>query len=165
VQRLLIKVNSKTRWYRSERPSYIGEDDIPANCLLDLRPKDNALSLWLIEEYEENLQNVVTALAASCQYPDSFDFLLFDASLIQEQYLQLLCTPGKTPLSRANQWHRDLVELSAKKLVNLAVAIYFRCEARRIFKNQIKSWLTESLKAGVLEAAKLDAKMSAALSE
>lgn len=165
MQRLLIKVNSKTRWYRSERPSYIGEDDIPANCLLDLRPKDNALSLWLIEEHEENLRNVVTALVAGCQYPESFDFLVFDVSLIQEHSLQLLSTSGKTPLSLANQWHRDVVELSAKKLVNLAVTIYFRCEVRRIFKDQIKSWLTESLKAGILETAKLDPKMLAALSE
>ena len=159
MSRLLIKVKRRP-WDRSQRPEHVAGDDVPADCLTDLRVRDNELSLWHIEDDEKNLNGVVTALASAVHFPAKIDILLFDTSIIQNLSLKLRSTVGKTPRTDINTWHRDLVELSGKKLVEFAIAVFYGAESRRVPEISILSLLRNSYNAGLLDKSMLKPSMT-----
>jgi len=158
VSRLLIKVTRRP-WDQSQRPEHVPVDDVPADCLNDLRVRENELSLWHIEEDEKNLNEVLTALAAARDFPDKMDILLFDSSIIEKLSLKLRSTLGKTPRADANAWHRDLVELSGRKLIDFAITVFYSAESRRVPESSIISLLKVAYDAGLLDKSMLKSDM------
>lgn len=100
-----------------------------ADALNDLRTSSNELSVWYIEDDESNLEHVITALAASGDTVANLDYALFDLQLITNSDIKIHQSPGITPDERVNAlWHRDLIELSASKIMRLATIIFTQAE-------------------------------------
>jgi hypothetical protein len=156
VAQFLVKVR-KNKWQKPG-PNFVANGDVQADCLADLRTTECALSVWAIENDQSNLNRVLTALAANCDRIANIDYLLFDESIPTRLNISLKQTPGGTADSHANElWHRDLVELTGKKLLELASAILTEGTSDRRLPKQMVSSVTRAVNQKEIDVAKLKA--------
>ena len=170
MPQLLVTVK-QARW-RKPSPAFVQQGDVPSDCLGDLKTTGHCLSVWVIEDDKSNLERVVTALAANRPNIDVIDYLLFDEIVISQGGFKVRQTAGDTPDPVANaKWHRDLVDLTGRTLVELASAIHQNSPpATRCLPKKVKQLVKESvernevdpkkLKAGVASELKLDPSLS-----
>jgi hypothetical protein len=159
VPSLLIKVR-KTRWYRPP-PAFVPEGDVAADCISDLRISDNALSVWLIEDSNANLDRVVTALAANSERVENIDYLLFSDSVVSRLGLKIKNVDGGTPDSNANhQWHRDLIELTGRKTLEFVIAVYSECTTGRVLKPTVIELIKKAVVNNELDASLFKPKLA-----
>lgn len=159
MSRLLIKVR-KVRWQKA-LPSFVAPGDITADCLMDLNVTENSMSVWELTENDANLKRVLTALAANREFAASIDYLIFDAQIPARLALKLRHNPGNTPDKGANEaWHRDLVEISGRKLAGLASDVFHRSEPpKRCSEKDIVKMLKEAVERNEIDRSKLNDKL------
>lgn len=158
---LLLKVR-KAVWQRTSLPSFLAEGDIPADCLADLNLQGNTLSVWHVEDDRSNLNRVVTALASACDFVSNVDYLVFNSTVVTGLGLKVRQTAGGTRDSVANRsWHCDLVELSGRKVLDLAVAIFYNSDVQRVPKKTILDWLKRAVADSEVDHSKLTPRISA----
>lgn len=152
----ILRTIRKARWYKIEDVSWLEKGDVPADPLADLNTKANELSVWLIEDDRSNLNQVVTALAATRTHISNLDYALLDMQLLPELNIKVRHTTGGTPDEKANvSWHRDLVELSAFKVVELAKSILAKAERKRVPETEIRRLIIQAIASGRIEPTKL----------
>ena len=128
--------------------------------LSDLTTKDNQLSVWYIEDDKSNLERVITALAASGTDIANVDYALLDYRWLSDMRIKSASTRGGTPDEEVNaSWHRDLIELSASKLVALATAIFTHAEKQRIPKIRIHQLIAQAVTSGWIDLQRLQPKV------
>jgi len=160
VPLLLLKIH-KIVWQRDDLPSFLPHDDVPADCLVDLKTDENELSLWHVEDDKSNLNRVVTALASNAGFVSNFDYLLFDYNVVTSLGLKINRTDGKTPDRVANRsWHRDLVELSGKRISEFAIGVFYNGEAERVTKKKILELLKAAVAANEVDQSKLASRIA-----
>jgi hypothetical protein len=164
VAKLLVTVR-KSRWYSGGLPSFLEKNDIPADCLTDLRTQQNEMSAWRIEADNSNLHRVLTALAATRHDADHIEYILFEESIVPGLGIKITKTHGGTPDTHANRmWHYDLAELSGARLLALANGMFRNSETGRVLNKKV----LELVKAGVarseIDASKLTSKLAAKVS-
>jgi hypothetical protein len=142
---------TKARWERDEKAAWLRPPQIPAVVYLDLRPTGNTLSLWHIEDDRSNLKDVITAIAATRSSYANFDYGLFDQNIPPRLSIKLEATEGSTPITHANHWHRDLVELTADKLLALVEAVFDNLEKHRVSVQLIRQYVIDALKMGQVD--------------
>ena len=148
----LLRAIRRNRW-RPELPTWLGSDDVPADPLGDLSTLDNKLSVWYVDDAQQNLGRVSAALAAGREKIDKLDYALIDIDTLTRLGIESKKTPGESPDDHANKnWHYDLHRLSGKALTSLAKAILPQTESRaRLLPKKVE----ELIKAG-LSNAELD---------
>ena len=148
----LLRAIRRNRW-RPELPTWLGSDDVPADPLGDLSTLDNKLSVWYVDDAQQNLGRVSAAIAAGREKIDKLDYALIDIDTLTRLGSESKKTPGESPDDHANKnWHYDLHRLSGKALTSLAKAILPKTESRaRLLPKKVK----ELIKAG-LSNAELD---------
>ena len=158
--RILIKI-TKSKWYKHEGVSWLSQGELQADALRDLRTMNNALSVWYIEENGSNLKQVITALAATCDSIQNFDYALFDLGNLVEANIKVAEVHGVTPYSEANSWHRDLIELTVGKMSKLVgvIANKGETETKRISVKDVAGLLVEALQSKKIDLASLKANM------
>lgn len=160
---LILRKIRKARWHKYEASvfSWLGNDDMPADPLGDLATNNNTLSVWQIDDNKSNLLQVAVALAANCDDLSNLDYALLDLQFLADK-ITLQPSHGNSPHETANQnWHCDLVQLSALKLVALAEAIFKHAEIKRIAEKEILNLLAQAVASGQIERAKLSDKVRA----
>ena len=146
------------RWYNDE--PWLAEGAFKSSALMDLRVDDNKLSVWHIEDDKSNLMRVITALAATGDKIQNFDYALLDKKALSELNVRFEYTKGGTPDEQVNnRWHLDLIELSALKLFNLAQAIFISAERDRIPEKQVRQLIVNGVVSGQIDKEKLVEKM------
>ncbi len=159
MAKLLIKVK-KAVWQKSGMPSFVGSNDVPGNCLADLRIANNELSTWYITDDRSNLRRVLTALAANSEFVSNIDYLIFDYSVVAELGLEIRKTVGRTPDRHANrEWHHDLVNLSGRNVLRLAVAMFHNSDLGREFPRTVSAWIREATERHEIDISLLNAKL------
>lgn len=161
---LLLLIVDKRRWDRREELNWLSQGDIPADPLGNLKTLFQELSVWHIDDDRSNLGRVIAALAAMRERFTRFDYALFDLQLAQELSIEVQETPGTTPDTQANIWHRDLVQLSADTLVRLAKAMWSTCSTDRVPEGEVARSITEAVELGRIALSKLNEKMRAEVS-
>lgn len=119
---LLRKILDKRRWdWTAETPSWVPSGDIPAAPLADFNSSpDSKISVWYVESDKSNLERIIAGIAAGRQTADKLDYVLFPETVLSQAGVKAEDAPGKSKDKDANaKWHRDLVEISAAKLVKL----------------------------------------------
>ena len=154
MSRLLIKVQ-KRLWDR-QQPAFVESGDISADCLIDLNVKDNCLSIWEVVEDNANLDRVLTALAANLHHASKIDYLLFDSDVPLKLGLVVKSNPGGTPDSNANDtWHRDLIELSGKRLLAFAIAVFENASRVRCQESKVVKMLRDAIDRNEVDRSKM----------
>ena len=147
MPRFLRKIRM-SRWAKEGNLSWVPNDDLPADPLADLATLGNTLSLCQIEDDNSNIDAVIVALVATMDSVQSIDYIIFPAGLIAAAGIECRQTLGKTPFEPAQKWHRDLVSVSALRLVALAKDLFASGEKARIPRHEILRLLTGAVKSG-----------------
>ena len=139
----LLRKIRKTRWVTTEDMTWLSDGELPADPLNDLGTQSNELSVYYITASESNLDRVIAALAANADNPSNIDFAVFDEEMIPELGIRIKKSNGMLPDEQVNNWHHDLYELSATKILSLARAI--KGKARIDRKMQILNMVADSV--------------------
>lgn len=162
---LVLRIIRQARWDVSEECGWLGEDDIPADPLADFaNTADNCLSVWLVEDTQQQFRQVVAAMAASRDKLDEFDYVLFPHEHLDAVGIAVANTPGETLDAEANRFHRHLIELSANKVVALTkrvLAEHSRLD--RIQKPGVAQFVVDAVDSGRVALAKLRPKLRSAI--
>lgn len=120
---LLLRKIRKAKWYKNPDVPWLSQKELQADALGDIATAANKLSVYLIEEDKSNLNRVIAALAVQRGNSANFDYALFDLNTIDLLQLEYDRTKGETLDARVNDWHYDLKQLTASKLLELAYTI------------------------------------------
>jgi hypothetical protein len=155
----LLRKISKPKWVQ---PEWIDKADVPAQAILDLIPKNNALSLWRVDEDRSNLQIVLEALASNFDHLGNLDYALIDEASVLAIPIKVSQADGDTPHSVANNCHRDLEELSIFKLALLANEIR-PLKKERMTEREVEKLLLKAVAEGRLDKEQLKQTLKEAL--
>lgn len=145
---MLRRLDNRRRWDKVDLP-WLGQGEIPADPMADLKTNENKLSVYYVEKNQSNLNDVIEAIAATRNFPDRFDYLLFDEEICSELKIEVRDTKGETPNEEVNKkWHRDLAELSADKLLELAKVVYEKGETHRELEKEMLERVAKASLAG-----------------
>ncbi len=153
----LLRKIRKARWNLdlTEQFEAVGDRDCPADCVADLGTSNCRLSLLEIYDDRSNLSEVVVALAANSDRFSNLDYALIRRDLV-ESIAKLEVTEGQTAYGRANTtWHRDLINLSGRRLAELAALIFSSAERRRVIEKDIRQMVRAALEDLRLDATKI----------
>lgn len=101
----------------------------PADPLGDLKTTDNKLSVYFIDDKGSNLDEVILALASAPEkkyLDDILAYVLLDPVELERMKFVIKESKGKTRIHKVNESHRDIVGLTAERLIELAKIIYKR---------------------------------------
>lgn len=154
---LLLRKIRKSRWYKNDSMPWLKENEIQADPLGDLVTSGNTLSVWLVEDDESNLEQVIVALASSCDNVSNLDYALINVDLLLNVGIKIEAKEGLTPYSRANPWHRDLVELTTNKLFKLAEAMFVHSDRKRVAEKIVLNLIKDAVQDGQINRTKLSA--------
>jgi hypothetical protein len=149
VAPFLIRKIKKRKW---DKPDFPAEKavPVPADPVGDFCTENNEISVWVVEENNDNLARLITALSgAKTTNVSQFDYAIFDSQLVRDLSLELKPTPGESPDEEANgKWHRDIVVETADKLCALVKTIYNNCTKDRVPAAQVKAYLKKAIESG-----------------
>ena len=154
---IYLRKASRGSWH-PRREYNCGEGDIPLDPLTDLRTKDNRLSVWKIEDIEEDseagnsnlIRRIVAALAANLNGLGDIHYILISDRVLTDLAIDVEKSRGQTPDKEANaKWHYDLYIHSAESLLGLTDALLGK--PRLALKDEVKTYLQEGLDSKWLE--------------
>ena len=127
--------------------------------------ENSTLSVWYIEDDKSNLEQVAIALTSTRDSFSNFDYVLVDEALLTTINIKIEHTEGDTPDQEANtRWHRDLVELTESRVVELIKAIIAKGKLEpRIPEKRIVRLTQQAVDAGRLDRTKLKKGLTAKL--
>jgi len=157
VSFILRKIR-KGRWHGSDVLKWLPANELPADSLVDLATKDNQLSIYIVEGDRSNLDRIIAALSANCDFISNFDYALLDKEVLDVIKIKMTNVKGETPDEEVNAVHRDLVELSASQILELAAAISAKAERGRLTNKQVLRVLANAVGSGHIERDKLKLK-------
>lgn len=162
---LVIRRVTQARWFRDVIRPWLQKGEIPADPLADLRTTKNSLSVYLVDDDKSNLDRVICALAATREKIQHFDYLLFDWEILPSTGITVEPTEGETIDRAVNELHRDLVELSGRKLLALAAEIlHSEYETGRFLKKKVNELIDQAAKAGRITVDDLPEPIRASIS-
>lgn len=141
---LLVRKINKAKWLQVD----ISEtDDISADALTNcLKTTKNTLSVWKIES-EEDLEQAVLALVANQDHLDTIDVVILLEKSLNEYNLNIVASPGETPVESLIEAHRDIADLTFSKMGSIKDHI-----VERIRNNHIKRFTVGALKKLIKKA-------------
>lgn len=146
---LLLRQIRRTRWYQK---AWLEEGEAQANALLDLKPEENKLSFWHIEDDKSNLHQVVAAIGAGRDVPEHLDYALFDQTSLAKARFRIEHTIGRSFHKGANEyWHRDTTELSAEDVAEIANTIMEHGTTTRMGRSEVTSLARQAVTSGVID--------------
>ncbi len=149
---LLLRKTRKSKWYKNLDVPWLPEGELQADALGELITKNNELSFWHIEDNESNLDQVLIALLTTIDAPSNIDIALIDSNLVSEIGIKIESTKGDTKISYVNNnWHRNLIELTANKLMKLAQFIMQDDHIRRFYEDEALSLAQKAIDAGTIK--------------
>ena len=162
---LILRMIRQHRWDRPANSDWLDDDDVPADPLADFaNTSENRLSVWLVDDDKKNLRQVVAAMAAAREKLDKLDYVLFPRGYSDGAGITCEEVLGDTPDDQANVWHRDLVGLSANKVVALTKMVWKQDnDPKRISKTEAKELIIDAVLEGRIPLAKLSRKLHEAI--
>lgn len=159
---VLRKLDRKAAFYPIDG---IPDGDVQADALSDLRTRANALSVWLVDEDRGNLHRIVAALAAGRMQLAKLDYALIDQRALEALDIQVVPKGGLSCDVEANaRWHRDILELSGAKLVELAAALQTEAALERVQKSDVRAHIVHSISMGFIDPNGLEETIRVAVS-
>jgi hypothetical protein len=146
---------NKRKWDRLNVP-WLKPNQIQADPLGDLRINEGTLSVWQIEDDRANLDLVITALAATRQNFDKFEYGLFDQEIVTYLGLKVRISSGNTPIDAANDWHRDLIQLTADQALSLVKSMFDTLEKHRLYDDEVQTGILNAIQQGYLDLHKVN---------
>ena len=149
---LLRKIDNPHAWDQAESTSvwpWLPQGDFAADLFGDLVTKRNKLSVYSVAEDQSNVRTIAGALTVTRGQFDRFEYVLFSESLLTDVGIGIDRSKGHTPDEEANEAHRDLTQISAQRLHNLARNIVrSRMSIGLVGQHELLTAIMEALKKG-----------------
>lgn len=147
----LVRKINKAKWYQIdiENDNNVSGDAI-TNCL---KTNKNTLSVWKIET-EDDLDQAILALVANQDHLDTIDIVILEESSLLEYNLNIVASPGDTPVESLKDAHRDISELTFTKLGEVKDHIVERIRNQKLKRytvGSLKKLLKKSIEQGLLK--------------
>lgn len=113
-------------WYTEADIAWLPAGGVIADCLKDLRPDGGTLSVYEVEDTasDDLVRRIVAAVAAGMNNPRDVAFFRFERAAVEALQITINSDEsGRTGDAEVNVLHRDLQQLSAAKLADLAATI------------------------------------------
>ena len=158
---LVLRIVRQARWDSPRTFDWLGEGDVPADPLGDFANTDeNCLSVYFLNDDRKELNDVAAALAAGREKGDTLDYVLFPQRHIDAAGIEVLSTTGRTLDDEVNGLHRDLVRLSAQKVLALTASVWREnLEVKRLDKESVLQLVTIAVCRGRMSLEKLRPKL------
>lgn len=151
----LLRKIRKNRWYKTDETSWLPDNELQADALDDLRTKANELSVYSVDDNESNLGRVIAALAANTDHPSIIDFAIFSQEILEEIGVRARSSRGELLDDQANEWHYDLYELSASRILELARVIKAKARIERKLPKQVLELVADSMSLGRIDRSRM----------
>jgi hypothetical protein len=155
---VLLRKVDKRRWDWSPGTiDWVPSGDIPAAPLADFNTSvDSKISVWYVESDKSNLERIIAGIAAGRQTADKFDYVLFPETVLSQAGVKAEDAQGQSKDKDANaKWHRDLVELSATKLIKLVALVGREGGVGRSSEHEVIALIRKFVEAGFIERPRL----------
>lgn len=138
------------RWFIHPEIEWLEPGEVQADALLDLRTRDNALSVF---EFDGTVdpERIAVAVAAGKKKPDDTGYGIFDRVAVEALGIEIRLIEGATADRTVNGMHRDLNVRTATNLVALAEVIA-EGTIQPILKKRVKQLLKTGLESGQLDS-------------
>ncbi|MFY7665979.1 hypothetical protein [Flavobacterium sp.] len=147
----LVRKINKAKWYQID---IMQSDEVSADAITNcLKTTKNTLSVWHIET-EEDLEKAVLAIVANQDHLDTIDVVILDEPSLTNYHLNIVASPGETPVASLIQAHRDIAELSFSKLGYVKEHIVQRIRSHKLKRytvSSLKKILTSAINEGLLK--------------
>lgn len=162
--RALLK---KNKWFWDGPLPWLEPGDIPADPLEHLTPNQFRLSVYEVNDDRSRIERVAAAIAAKRPGDiDNVEFVVFDQSILDEVGIQIdTAAPGDTCDAEVNIWHRDMINISANKLVAFAKRIVPTVQSDWVLAKKIHEVILESIRMSRYEWSKVNLKKKAKLQQ
>jgi len=128
----------------------MNESDIQADALgACLRTKSNTLSFWRCHNNDQDIAEIVLAIASSYEKLAKMNVILFRIEDITSNGFEFNETEGFTPIDDLKNRHLDLVHLTGQRILNFAN--FMKAHVRRnnncfmFTKNEVTNILCKAL--------------------
>jgi hypothetical protein len=147
----LVRKINRAKWFQFDILKF---DEVSADAVTNcLKTTGNTLSVWHIES-EEDIENAVLAIVANQDHIETVDFVILDAQALIEYNLNIVFTPGDTPVKSLVETHRDVSGLSYTKLGHVKEHLVQRIRVDKIKRytaSSIKKILSKALSDGLIQ--------------
>jgi hypothetical protein len=151
-----------SQWLTKPKPDWLQEDEIPADPIFGLKTKNNALSVWLINNDSSRIDRIAVALSIKKQTLEDFEYVLFDLRKVTDIGIKTNQTIGTSLDHKINEFHIDLVEISAQKLIKLAETIIVKIWqgdtslVNRILRKEVAQHIFEGISKGYINSSSVE---------
>ncbi len=132
---------------------------LQADALKNFRTKENALSVYEVQNELTDIQRILAAIAGTRDNVQEVEYATFDSNLLEELEIKTNKIKGDTADDTVNNLHIDLIDLTAKQVCLLASSIQKAGELTRMLKKKIGKKIIEGLKEGYLNKNKINEKL------
>jgi hypothetical protein len=115
--------------------------------------------VFVLEGNNSNLDRALAAFAAGRKELDQVDFAILDLKELRPLSLELSEVKGNTPDVEVNSWHRDIVHLTASKIVALAVNFQGKARFYRKRSTTVRELIKAGISAGHIDETRLTTKL------
>lgn len=157
----LLRRIDYVKWERDV--DWLTDNELKADCLVNLRTDQCTLSVWVVDDSESNLSHIVTALASTSQKLDKVDYALIHQDKVKELDIDIIEMPGVSHYPAVNHLHRDLVKLTVSKITKLAYSIDKYGRKARMSSSDVGRALATAITNSAINSSSLDAKLQADL--
>ena len=144
---------SKNRWFE-RNPCWLQGDDVPADPLGDLRTKRNKLSVWLVEDTERSQMEAAIAITTLSDNVSHVHYALIERDALEGINITARQDPSDTHYLKVKDLHRNLVQLSGSKLIQLTRVI-FESKKTLIPKDRLLPALARAVEEGEIAKSAL----------
>jgi hypothetical protein len=166
------KIDHKQLWSNKpiddDEKAWLAEGEFRSDALGDLKTSLNRLSIYVLDDRTNiTVERLIAALAANSAvgYVSKVDYILFDATLLQNLAIEIDVQPGRTHDADVNACHRDMVHLTGSKLAEFGKVIQQQGKVMRVLDRQVGRLINSSVEAGFIDVAKLQTDLIEKLKE
>lgn len=109
-------------WVTKPKFKILDANDIAAVVLMDLQPKKNELSVYVLNDPQVTIEQVVAAYNAN-RMPKDTSYVLLDSEELNRHGLEYEQKDSETPDSGVNKLHHNIHNLSAYGVIKVAKLI------------------------------------------
>ena len=140
-------------------PIDIAAGEIPADPVCDFDTRNNCISVYIVDSDTRTIEQLAAAFTATRGNLKDFEYVTFDLQDVTDSGIEIVEAGGTTPDAESNRLHRNLVEISAQKLVALTTRILRQGVATscdRVNRKVVATHIVRGLKEGWLDADKVN---------
>jgi hypothetical protein len=156
---LLLRITKYNKWINT-KPNWLKEGEIPADPISNWQTTENKMSVWVVDNDVGLIEQIVAALAVNRIKVEDFEYVLLDSKIVAETGIKTIQIKGEILDNNLKNLHRDLVEISAQKLLKLTEVIFHAIEQEdtileRVPRKTVARYILDSINKRCIDSTRV----------